>query len=146
MNKTIIPAGYRLTVSTWENDADNYNNEILEGLTLEKTAFLVELCKQLSSKNSSSRGIGNLYEPDDRELAKVAKTARALFEKFPNVMIEEDFELDLSDDGEVRDALLEFAYEIGASNTEFYTRVVESWKVEYIPTDIVMEDVTEKFE
>lgn len=50
--ETIIPAGYRLSVTSWANDADNYKNEMVEGLTLDEVKFRVDFIKLFTSKNN----------------------------------------------------------------------------------------------
>ena len=44
MPKPIIPAGYQLSVVSWENDGDHYNTEVMNGLSEEEVKFLVEIC------------------------------------------------------------------------------------------------------
>lgn len=36
---TDIPAGYQLSITSWENDADNYNTITISGLTFEDVKF-----------------------------------------------------------------------------------------------------------
>ena len=81
---TIFPKGYRLTVTTWENDADNYNTKTIEGLTFLETKFYVGFCKLFGS-SCNNEGIGNMYDPNDAEI-----------EKFKTVVkghIEDNFEI-----------------------------------------------------
>lgn len=149
MTTTTIPAGYRITTTTWENDADNYNTEILEGQTKEQVQFYVALAKLFGSSSNSEHDIGNLYEPVEAELAKVAEVSRELFAKFPAVL-QEFAELKLEDLDDLNTAcntLFEMASNIGAAgSSEFYTRVVSSQKIEFIPQDIILQDVTEVFQ
>ena len=37
----IIPSGYQLHITSWENDADNYKTKILSGLTKEDVQFYI---------------------------------------------------------------------------------------------------------
>jgi hypothetical protein len=37
----IIPSGYQLHITSWENDADNYKTEILSGMTKEDVQFYI---------------------------------------------------------------------------------------------------------
>jgi hypothetical protein len=59
---TIIPAGYRITFVSWENDVDNYKTIIKEGLDLQTTSFLVELAEILKARKT---GLENKYEPSE---------------------------------------------------------------------------------
>ena len=47
MSKTVlIPAGYRVEVTSWENDGDNYNTKSISGIKSESAVkFIVEICK-----------------------------------------------------------------------------------------------------
>jgi hypothetical protein len=38
-----IPAGYQVSVTSWENDGDNYRTETIPGLSKEGAQFLVDL-------------------------------------------------------------------------------------------------------
>lgn len=131
----IIKAGYRITVTSWENDADNYNTKILEGLTLEDAKFTVDFIKLFTSQNSRPNpGIGNMYEPSEGEIEKANQAVADVFNKheWPTNFNFEDWTY--------------IAYELGLSCGEFFTRAMESFVVEYIPEDIVIKNVTGEFE
>ena len=78
-----IEAGYRLTVTSWENDGDNYNTKTVEGYTLEEVTFLVELCNLFRSRNQVKGCIGNMYEPSDKELQESEKAVLNVVSKHP---------------------------------------------------------------
>ncbi len=148
MNKqTIIPAGYRLTVTTWENDADNYKTVILEGLDEAAVRFYVELARLFEHSRDYSTRICNLYEPGEDALARLATASRKLFSRFPEALSNFDTPLEeLDEDDVARDCLSEMTSTIGVSGTgEFYTRVVSEFKVEHVPNEIVLSDVTSEF-
>ncbi len=79
--KTIIPAGYRVTIESWENDGDNATTKVLEGLTEQDAKFVVDFASLFKSQNNKKPGIGNMYEPDDEERAQVAKAVTAVVKK-----------------------------------------------------------------
>lgn len=140
MTNTIIPAGYRLTVTSWENDGDNYNTKIKEGLTLEQCRYYVDLCKLL--KSQSRGGCGNMFEPSEGERKKLAVALQKLAKKHGK----EATELDNLDDRDlVCDQMLDVLYDLGLSCGEFYTRVCDTYKVEHIAQPIELEDVTAQF-
>ena len=144
--QTIIPAGYRVTITSWENDADNYKDTIHEGLTKERVEYILELCKMFKSgSNNGGKTFGNMNESDGAaQFAKAEQAVRAVLEKhrtslnhleLANLEAEED-------EMEVCEIVSEF---IGSS--EFYTfRVFSKAKVEHIPLQITMEDVTGDFD
>jgi NADH:ubiquinone oxidoreductase subunit B-like Fe-S oxidoreductase len=146
---TVIKKGYRVTVKTWENDADNYNSGAVEGLSRPEAAFLVEFVKLFSSKNDHrNRGIGNMYEPRQSEIVAAEARIKEVVEKHKATIEDSEMmkEYFLAEDGSVDEGgWHEYAYEMTLTGGEFYTRVMESFKVEFIPQDIVLEDVTKEF-
>lgn len=137
-----IKAGYRLTVTSWENDADNYNTIIKDGLEESYVRYIITLLS-LVRQSSHDGGFGNLYEPDNIELDELSK---AILDLGDDVVakITEDF---LSKDP------AELAYQYGEVIGDYtgygeenrFTRVVESIIVEYVPQEITIEDVSAQF-
>lgn len=146
----IIPAGYVMKITTWENDADNYRTETLYGLSKTLTAFIVALCKLHKSRhNSGGTYFGNMYEPSDSEIETYKVSIYALITEHMPLLTEDD-KINLfgaGDDGEISqfDYLTEFLYDIGICGSEFYTRVFDRATIEYVPTEIRLEDVTSDF-
>lgn len=139
MADTIIPAGYRLTVTSWENDADAYNTLVAEGLSKERAQFLieaVELCR--------SNKLGNMYEPTADKLSEFEQEALKLYQRFPN-QYQGDNPEDIKDSRIAADCLHEELYDLMGSSEHFYTRVTESWKIEYVPQSIVLVDARAEF-
>jgi hypothetical protein len=136
--KTIIPAGYRVTVTTWENDGDNYNTKTVEGLTESETEFVVKLCKLHYSKNAykTAKGFGNMYEPSEKEI----ETYFAALQK-----LRDEHTTGSPEDCDDPEGMQEYGYKLGLTCGEFYTRVCENIKVEFIPEQIEIDDVTAKF-
>jgi hypothetical protein len=132
MKDTIIRQGYRLTVLSWENDGDHYATKTLDGLTKEEVACYVELCQLFANE------FGNMYEPSADELQVADDAVRDVVQKHRGALSTKDTE-DL------------LRYPAGymvrfLSSSEHYTfRVCESCKVEYVPADIVLKDVTDEF-
>jgi len=55
-----IKAGYLLKLTTWENDADNYNTTELDGLTNEEVQFYIMIAKCFESgSNNDQKTLGN---------------------------------------------------------------------------------------
>lgn len=146
--QTIIPAGYRLTVKTWENDMDNCQTVVLEGLTKEQVAFYVDFAKGFLHSTNYKDRICNLYEPDDHKRRQVANFSRQLFARHP-YMLAEGFELkveDLQDEDAACDCLVEMGDSLGITcSGDYYTRVVDNIKVEHVPVEVVLHDVTDQF-
>lgn len=151
--QTVIPAGYRITVESWENDADNYKTKIMEGLQKASVEFLVDFVELFHSQNNyrGPKGHGNMYDPDVNKLNNFREAYVEVIKKHitkdtePKLLEyfwDEDNNL-MYDDS--HDGVMELAYELGLSGGAFYARVLDSIKVEYIPNEIVLQDVTEEF-
>jgi hypothetical protein len=143
---TTIKKGYRITVTSWENDADNYNTKSIEGLDENEIKFHVELAKMHVSENQDRNAFGNIYDPSDLEREKHVEALTALGMRYPGVInnwiVEEGEEVLVEDYSTlIHDSL----GELGLRGSEFYTRVTESFVVEYIPEDIHIQDVTAQF-
>lgn len=132
-----IKAGYRITVTSWENDADHYNTEIVDGLTEDTVRFHVDLLKLISKSNCNHKQyFGNMYEPGERELAAFEMAVS-------KVLVKHDR---LDDKHEVLDIAMDvIGNYTGYGDEGFYTRVAESIAVEYVPQEIIIEDVSKKF-
>lgn len=147
MNKvTKIPAGYRLTVVSWENDGDNYNTKVLEGLSRETCQMYVDLCKLLGVSNGHrDRNLSNLYEPSEDQIEKLTDAFMPIVAKYLHTVIPlEDIE-DATNKEYVCDYIMSVLYDLGLSCGEWYTRVCESVTIELVPQDVLFEDVTKEF-
>ena len=133
---TTIPAGYRLTVDSWENDGDNEQTRVIEGIQHdEDVMFYVALCKMHDMDTPYS----NLYEPRDKEIQMHDIALLELIKKFPNMTY---YDKPLTNVSDVRN-IMDY---IGIGATEYYlTGVCDSFKIEYIKKDIIFEDITEIF-
>ena len=144
---TVIPAGCRLTVITWENDADNYQTVIKEGLSISDTSFFTDLCKAFLHSNDYDHRICNLYDPSEADILRVYSTVALIMLKHAQTDHQPSDPEDLSDDdlNIIGEHCNEFLYDLGITGGEFFTRVVESYKVEYVDTPIVLKNITAVF-
>lgn len=147
-----ISAGYRITVKSWENDADNYQTIILDGYTFMQTQFICELLSHMGSHNRGAQQFGNLYEPDDDEKAETLAFWRELYAKHDVAAKELDIpppnDTNDDDDEGLEDlfyTFCEFVQDFIGTSEHYSTRVAESVVVEYVPRDIILEDVTDQF-
>lgn len=133
---TIIPAGYRISCTTWENDADNYQTNCVEGLTKEQAHLTMDLVLLLEVH-------GNMYEPSESEVAKLTADIKKVLIKHTG---HADLEgVDLEDDDDVLDFFHEYTSDLAGNSEHYYTRVLSSFRVNYIPQQIEMLDVTKEF-
>ncbi len=148
-----IPAGYRITIKSWENDLNCEATTILEGLVKEQIQYVVELCSLFKRRTKFS----NLYEPSSTVQRDLAKTvAEIILRHQPHSYDSEGIVESLvkeAVDSDNYDQLIEFCRDdifpkymsSGDSSYPFFTRVCESMKVEYIPETIRILNVTEEF-
>ena len=133
---SIIKAGYRITVTSLENDGDAYNTISKDGYTLENARFLVDLISILKGE------CGNLYEPRVREITNFNSEVQKVIGQHPSVAADYDICNDYENYGESACEVLE---EFTGYSDGYFTRQVESIVVEYIPVAIIIQDVTEQF-
>lgn len=141
-NYTTIPAGYRITVETWENDLDNCNTKTISGLDFFTVKAYVALCKHFSQNSDPANLYGDNVSDDTLELFE--EYARKFFTKYSKLLNEfDDFD---ATNNYFSDCLIDLLYNIGiCGSSDFFTRVVDRYKVEYIAESIYIEDVTEQF-
>jgi hypothetical protein len=148
MKQTIIPAGYRVTIASWENDADNYKDKIHEGLSKERVEYILELCNLFKSgSNNGGKTFGNMneYSRNARDnLAKAEQAVMTVLEKHRAVL--DECELANLEGPEDEMEVCEIVNEFIGSSEDYIFRVYDGAKVEYIPHEIRMEDVTSQFE
>ena len=131
----IIPSGYQIVVTSWENDADNYNTETISGLTLEQVMFY----KDIASLMDDSDKFGNMYEPSDEEIANFDE---ALLEVFNNhkhlgmTIFTKDYEFDINNNEDIIEVMYEIKNEMGLSQGEFFTRVTDKITINLFDEDV----------
>lgn len=128
---TNIPAGYTLTISSWENDADNYADKTLHGLSEADVRFYINLLNRFRSHNSG--GLGNEdYEPEQETAA-----IEAAFNESPPDSLDllDEVKVSLSeyrDDPQFMENILEtWGHEWGSTKW----RVFERFQVNYVPVE-----------
>lgn len=130
MKNTIIPAGYRVSVTTWENDGDNYKTEIIDGVSEKHIPFIVELCNLLKRDK-----FGNMSDHESTDELMIA--LNSLIEKHPE-------RPDYCDSAE--ETYKGLMWKLGLTPSGYYaTTVFDSIKIEYIPAPIEIENVTDRF-
>lgn len=136
MKHNRIPAGYKIIITTWENDGDNYNTAHMSGLSWYQVRLLVKLAELFYSHNQQGeRGYGNLYDPTDAECEAVERAIQTTFDKYNTHTIAWSVD-------QCRDMLADLHLK-GCS--EFYTRVLSDIVVEHYPVALDVEDVTDQF-
>lgn len=134
-----IKSGYRITVVSWENDADNYRTCTRDGLLKEEAQQVVEFLKLIAGSynrhQTDNKVFGNLYEPRDGVREEFENAVRKLMAKY-DIEVNEEWPLDY---------FLDEVCEYTGWSEGYLTRVVDKITVEYVPQEIVIEDVTKEF-
>ena len=172
MNKVLVqPAGYAITIASWENDADFNATKTLSVATLQEAQIIVAIAKLFNSywRNKTIRGetsFDNLYEPGDSELAAMFKAIAQIVGDYPlfqrlygyddwddyRTPTEQEFEdyiegIVVGPIEYMHAAVFELLDSLGLSGQQEgqYTRVAESITVHYYAEPIYAEDVTSTF-
>lgn len=138
-----IPAGYLFAITTWENDADNYCTKSLSGLSEGAVQFLVEFVELFYSKNTSRDGktyFGNMYEPSQEEIDKCYAAVQAVIDKHAGKFTDEQILKHLDSHDGIRDLMFELELA-----SEFWSRVLSDFEVQFFKEDIIIQDVTALF-
>ena len=139
---------YRLTIASWENDADRPRTVMLDNLTHAETTLLVGVLGKLKSKNRGPGFLGNYYDPNPSERSLIyAGLAQAILAHPSDGTRYSDLAKAAADPNSDRfeDEIHDFLEETGMLGDEeegFFTRVMESLKVEI---NGIKEDVTPQF-
>lgn len=133
---TKIPKGYRITIESYENDCDFGDTNIVEGLSEEELKQAVTLCTVMQTKEH-----GNLYYPSVFQKIKLFNVLNIIFDYVEDCTVTID-NLDKYED-DFYNLLAEYGF-IGKAEDQF-TRYCQSYKIEYLPDDIFIEDVTAQF-
>lgn len=153
-NEVVLKQGYRLTITTWENDGDNYKHKELgeDGeLTEIGIRYILHMLQLFSAQTrSNSPNIGNeeferlfihleTFVDHHNDFAKrYNQSGYPIFDAWAD---------DDSENAEALAALEKFIYEyVGDWADGEFVRVFESAKVHYVPkTMVIMRDVTDDF-
>lgn len=128
---TNIPAGYTLTITSWENDADNRADKTLHGLSEADVRFYLNLLNRFRSHRSG--GLGN--EDCEREQETAAIEAAFLESPPDSQELLDDLKVTLNeyrDDPQFMENILEtWGHEWGSNKW----RVFERFQVNYVPVE-----------
>jgi len=152
MNKVIVQeSGYRISVTSWENDADNYNFKSITVEDKEAASVVVALCKLMYPRyDTPDQTFGNMYEPSDSDLEDFEQAVSSipgiknfLHKVFPS--IEQDIQHP-EYGGDYMDCVMDVLSDLGLTGSEYYyTRVCEKVEVHYFDEPVYADDVTAEF-
>jgi len=67
---SIIPKGYSVAITSWENDGDHYNTVNQHGLSYEQAVFLVSVAKLYTSNKYGNKEFNDFVIDDMLELVE----------------------------------------------------------------------------
>ena len=142
MKKKVYSKGYTITVTSWENDGDNYNTKSITVDTIEKAKAYNDLMQLCRSKNNQPRGVvklGNTYGNFNKE----QKNLISEFFKENTIILPEDVKPEelIEDEDLAVDMFSEISYELLGSSEDYSCRVMQSCSVTYSPEDVFLEEV-----
>lgn len=137
MYQDIVP-GYRVQVTTWENDGDNYNTEAMDGLDENEVRFVLHVCKLFGSSFPNSLGNEDLHGEAFVLALQVHLT------NFDGT-IPSDWVPAGDEEEYLEDFYCDLLGNLGINGTEYgYWRVFEDAQVYLVPQPIL--NVTKKFQ
>lgn len=148
---TVIPAGIAMSVTTWENDGDEYQTNTLYNLTREEVQYWVNLLKWFTSNEqdlgnedyNNSAFVERLFE--EQEMLSPAITKKFFDIDVPALDAEDGEELDMyfelcdEKENDICDALQKVLGDPVQYDYDF-CRVVDGIKIFDIKEDIVIPD------
>lgn len=142
-------AGYRLAVTTWQNDADDFQTKYETYATREELDRVIMLCKLFASRNDRVPGIGN---HTNGEYYDVLHGVQNFVEAYPDVLGISLEEIErLLDDDTLKDyavfytIMSHFPKNLGLLGNDdyFITRVLDKLEVVYFAEDVYAEVIEE---
>ena len=139
--KNKIPAGYRITSLSYEGDDDNHKTVVVEGLSERKALLLGELAKVLLNRGT---GLENNLWADEKALEAAHKVLLPIMERYADILPPKRLEEYRRDIGAIQNFIADHLVGYPAKH-DYPLRVLKNIKVELVPYDVPLENVTEKF-
>lgn len=136
----IIKRGYRITCDTWENDGDSPNSVTKDGYSEVQCRFLCEVLSLFSADK-----FGNICDGETDLIEGLSNNLVSICKKYPGIFKTFNHEVYEDDETDLIEGTMDLVYDFGTARGDYYTRVVEKITVEYLPVDVIIEDVTERF-
>ena len=130
----VVNKGYTLTVTSWENDGDNYRTKSTVFQDKDEAIKVAKMCQELFVGGSNGGGgIGNNDERDGPE-----ETILEYLEENPDFFNNQS---EIEDDMLI-DKIMDINYNVMGGSEYYYSRVFESATLTYSPEDIYLEEIS----
>ena len=130
----IVPKGYTLSITSWENDGDYYatNDYTVDNKDLAKE--ILEFCNLCASGSNNTTTVGNGY---------VYSRQNLIVEFFKqHKLLAGHLHVNLNDEVSIMDAFYELTYDLFGSSEYYDCRAFSSAIVTYSPVDVYVEKIT----
>lgn len=169
MTKVLVqPAGYAITIASWENDADYRATKTMQVAKLEQVKIVTAIANLFRSdwRNGTIRGetsFDNMYAPSTYEINAMFMAIAKIIGDYPlfqelygwtdfTMPTDQDFgEYDELDENSLVDGMQDAVWELldslglSGQQDEQCTRVAESITVHYYPEAVYADNVTDNF-
>lgn len=127
-----IPAGYQIQITSWENDADNYNTKILSGLTKEDAKFYIEFAKLFKTPYHDEGGLAaNASDYEDVKWPELIEAYKAVCDKYlPSNGA------NWGDERTIKNAISTYACQLLGSSEHYQFRVYDGYVAYLFTTEI----------
>jgi hypothetical protein len=132
--KLLYANGYLIRVTSWENDGDNEQTKEILIVTEQRAKQIVKFCWLFAGD------IGNAYDPDEKEIAKINSVLINFYHDNPDF-----FDETPEDTNYISDWMIEFAYDLGLSGGDYYTRACDTVEVLRFDQDVYCDDLSSEF-
>lgn len=150
-----LKKGYRLIITSWENDGDCYATRVIDGLSHTQTQVYVDIAKLFTKSYHQSGEIqyyGNIcYDEFYEFLEPLVEDVKSIFDKYKNIDSDAQERLNIinqqaSNKHAFDAAISSICNSIYGNYSDFFkTRVVEKITVVYIPQNIIFGNCTSEF-
>lgn len=132
MNK--IEKGYTITVTSWENDGDNYNTKSITVDSIEKAKAYYDLMQLCKSKNNTKEiRLGNTSEFSTKEKKLIVSFL------INNPILLEGDDVENANENQLISWFYDITYELLGSSEFYDCRVMESCVVTYSDVEVIPE-------
>jgi hypothetical protein len=125
-----IPRGYMIVCSSWENDGDHSQTNVVGGLTKESAQLKYDLLNAITDS-----GCENIYEPDEFELGSLKNAVLEVANNHGRVI-----DTELGWECFMWEEVIDLH-----GRAEFYTRCIADVQIYYVPFDVEFPNVTDQF-
>ena len=130
--KTLVKKGYTLSVTSWENDADNYQTHSETFETKEIALRVLEACQMCRSKHNNPQGVFGLGNMLDEPLDGGQEDMIVDYITKYNITSEYD-------EDDLEDLAMDLTHGLLGSSEYYKFRVFESAELFYSNTDITID-------